>query len=235
MKKRRIVFIAAVLLISALLTACGSNEKYHNISAQNNVYSMGAQSVLIEGNSLGSDQPVVKFKQSIAPSDIELGEALDGKTVTKVTYNSESSITVELSGNTKVAGGADVLGSITVKHSGLESKGDSTCVVNVRAPEIKVSSMMSSKRAKDGVATYNIVATLSLPAGKFTENAVTENISLADGATGDLSVELAGDILNVTVDNCNVANPSLDLESEVTTFGKEITVVLSMGGSAEIK
>lgn len=137
-----------ITMVTALFTACGSRVEYHNIVAQNNVYSIGAQSVVIKSSSLNFDEPSAMFKQSISPSDIELGEALEGKTVTKVTYNSVTSITVELSGNTKMSGGDGVLGSITVKHSGLESEGDSSCVVEILAPELFVSSYMSNVRKK---------------------------------------------------------------------------------------
>ena len=136
MKTRFISIVLMITLVTALFTACGSRVEYHNIAAQNNVYSIGAQSVVIKSSSLNFDEPSARFKQSISPSDIELGEALEGKTVTKVTYNSVTSITVELSGNTKMSGGDGVLGSITVKHSGLESEGDSSCVVEILAPEL---------------------------------------------------------------------------------------------------
>ena len=140
MKTRFISIVLMITLVTALFTACGSSVEYYNIATQNNVYSMGTQSVVIKSSSPNSDEPTARFKESISSSDIELGKTLEGKTVTKVTYNSATSITVELSGNTKMSGGDGVLGSITVKHSGLESEGDSSCVVEILAPELCVTS-----------------------------------------------------------------------------------------------
>ena len=222
-------------MVTALFTACGSRVEYHNIAAQNNVYSIGAQSVVIKSSSLNFDEPSARFKQSISPSDIELGEALEGKTVTKVTYNSVTSITVELSGNTKMSGGDGVLGSITVKHSGLESEGDSSCVVEILAPELFVSSYMSNVRKKGDKTVYKVIATLSLPVGEFSGGASVGSITLTNGATGELSIKLSDGALTVTVENCNMKNPYICIGSDVTTFGKEITVRLVVGGGAVFK
>lgn len=224
-----------ILTLVLILASCESNEEYHNIAAKNNVYSMGTQSVLIEASSLGTDQPTVSFKPGISTSDIVLGKALEGKSVSKVTYKSETSITLELSGDTKVAGGADVLGTITIKHSGLNSKGSSTCLVNVLAPKLQFTAMVSNKSVKDGVSAYKIVATLGLTLGEFTDRATAENIKLADGAEGKLSVALSDGNLTLTVEDCNVANPHVTFGAEVTTIGKQVTCELSLTGSAEFQ
>ena len=86
MKTRFISIVLMIILVTALFTACGSRVEYHNIAAQNNVYSMGTQSVVIKSSSPNSDEPTARFKQSISPSDIEIGEALEGKTVTANTF-----------------------------------------------------------------------------------------------------------------------------------------------------
>ena len=224
-----------ITMVTVLFTACGSRVEYHNIAAQNNVYSIGAQSVVIKSSSLNFDEPSARFKQSISPSDIELGEALEGKTVTKVTYNSVTSITVELSGNTKMSGGDGILGSITVKHSGLESEGASSCVVEILAPELFVSSYMSNVRKKGDKTVYKVIATLSLPVGEFSGGASVGSITLTNGATGELSIKLSDGALTVTVENCNMKNPYICIGSDVTTFGKEITVRLVVGGGAVFK
>lgn len=233
MKKRFGLFIFALVLITVFLSACGGTKTYSNIAAQSNPYSMGTQSIEIKASTINADEPSAKFKQSISVGDIEIGQALEGKTVTKVTYNSESSITVELSGNAKAAGGEGVYGTITVKQSGMESKGNSTCTVNLRAAALDVVSMASSKKIVGDVTTYNISAKLGLPAGAFTDNAA-EYVSLADGATGDLTAELSDGILVITVKNCSVANPTLSLKAEATTFAKEIKIKLAIGSSANI-
>lgn len=232
MKTRFIFIIMMITMVMALFTACSSRVEYHNIAAQNNVYSMGTQSVVIKSSSPNFDEPTARFKQSISPSDIEIGEALEGKAVTKVTYNSAASITVELSGNTKVSGGDGVFGSITVKHSGLESEGDSSCVVEILAPELRVSSYMSNVRKKGEETIYKVIATISLPVGEFSGGATAGNITLTNGAMGELSVKFSDGALTVTVENCNMANPSICIGADVTTFGKEITIRLTAGGRA---
>lgn len=232
MKTRFIFIIMMITMVMALFTACSSRVEYHNIAAQNNVYSMGTQSVVIKSSSPNFDEPTARFKQSISPSDIEIGEALEGKAVTKVTYNSAASITVELSGNTKVSGGDGVFGSITVKHSGLESEGDSSCVVKILAPELRVSSYMSNVRKKGEETIYKVIATISLPVGEFSGGATAGNITLTNGAMGELSVKFSDGALTVTVENCNMANPSICIGADVTTFGKEITIRLTAGGRA---
>lgn len=232
MKTRFIFIFLIIAMFTALFTACDSCEEYHNIVAQNNVYSMGTQSVVIKSSSPNFDEPTARFKQSISPSDIEIGEALEGKAVTKATYNSATSITVELSGNTRMSGGDGVFGSITVKHSGLESEGNSSCVVEILAPELYVSSYMSNVWKKGEETVYKVIATISLPVGEFSGCATEANITLTNGATGELSVKLSDGALTVTIENCNMANPSICIGADVTTFGKEITIRLTAGGSA---
>lgn len=233
MKKSWILISLAIVLTATVLTACGGSGQitYQNIAAQSNPYSMGTQSILIEASSQNADAPSVKFKQGISPSDIELGQALEGKTVTAVTYHSETSITVVLEGNTKTAGGDGVYGTITVKHSGLESEGSSACTVNVRPPEIQVVSLTSSRKTVDGVTTYSLTAKLNLPVGTFTDKA-EECIVFADGVTGELTVTRSDDgTLSLTVKNCNTVNPSICLDADATTIGKDVSVKLSLGGS----
>lgn len=235
MKKRWIPIVLIAVLILILLTACGDNETYHNIAAQNNPYSMGTQSILIKASSANAGEPSANFKQSISPSDIELGQALEGKTVKSVTYNGETSITVVLDGNTKDAGGDDVYGTITVKQSGMASKGASTCTVNVCAPEIRISSYTVTRKAAEGVTVHNIIAKLSLPVGTFT-NKAAESVTLSDDTTGELSVERTDDTtLTLTVKNCNTATPSICLDAGATTLEKGISFKLSLGGSARFQ
>lgn len=237
MKKRWILLTLTAMLALTLLTACGGSGEstYQNIAAQGNPYSMGTQSILIEASSGNADAPGVKFRQSISPADIVLGQALEGKTVTAVTYHSETSITVVLAGNTKTAGGDGVYGTITVKHSGLESKGSSACTVNVRLPEIQVVSLASSQKTVAGVKTYSLTAKLGLPVGTFTDQAA-EHITLADGVTGDLTVTRSDDgILSLTIQNCNMANPSIRLEADATSLGKGVSLKLSLGDSARFQ
>ena len=237
MKKRNILLasvLSLLVLLTALLTACGGGEQtYHNIAAQDNPYSMGTQSILIKAGSANADEPSARFKQSISPADIELGQALEGKTVTNVVFHDETSVTVTLAGDTKVAGGEGVYGTITVKHSGLDSEGSSSCTVNVRAPELTVTSYSASRKTTGDVTTHTLIAKLSLPAGSFTDRAA-ECVTLAGDATGELTAEYADGILTLTIRGCNTAHPSVTLSADATSFAREITVRLALGGGAQI-
>lgn len=239
MKKRLSLIALAIVALAVFLTACGGKNNggnaYNNIAAQSNPYSMGAQNIVITASNLNEGEPAAKFKESISTSDIELGQALEGKTVTKVVFNNESSITVTLDGNTKAAGGDGVYGTITVKQSGMVSKGASTCTVNVRVPEIKVSSYRATSKTAGDVTTLNIIAKLSMPVGAFTDKAV-ESVTLADGVTGEVIAALSEDgTLSLTIKSCNTANPAICLDSDATTLGKGISVKLSLGGSARFQ
>lgn len=210
-----------------LMTACGgknNGDVYHNIAAKSNPYSMGTQDITIESSSLNPDQPEAKFKESISASDIELGQALVGKTVTKVVYNSETSITVTLDGNTTANGGNDVYGTITVKQSGMKSKGSSSCTVNVLAPVIMVSGDYFSG---GGLNNFLIMANIKLTAGNFTSDATAENITFADGVTGNITVTVSNGMLALEIKNCTVKNPTIVLKPQVTSFGKEYTLKLA--------
>lgn len=224
MKKRIVLLILAIASVAAFLTACGGNkETYNNIAAQSNPYSKGKQSIEIIASSGYNDEPNAKFKQTISPSDIELGGALEGKTVTEVVFNGETSITVTLDGDTKVAGGDGVYGTITVKQSGMESKGNSTCIVNLLVPVIAVGDYFGG----GGGNNYLVSANLRLSAGEFTDNATAENITLSEDAVGKLSVTLADGMLTIEIKDCNTATPTIILKPQVTTFGKEYTVKIA--------
>lgn len=232
MKRKLSLVVVALALVAMILTACGGEETYSNIAAQSNPYVTGTQSIEIRASSINYDEPTARFKQSISPSDIELGQALEGKIVTKVVFNSESSITVTLDGTAKQAGER---GTITVKRSGMESKGNSSCVVNVLYPQILVENYnCSEKTAAGGVKTYRVRAKLRLSAGEFLDFSA-QNVLLKDDVTGELSVSLSDGKLSVEVKNCNVATPAVLIKAQATSFGKDITVTLSVGGKADIK
>ena len=236
MKKRISILVLIISLIAVFLTACGGKNNgggvYHNITAQSNPYSMGKQSIelVASSSSVVNDEPSAKFKQSISVNDVEVGGALNGKTVTNVVFNSETSVTVTLDGNTKAEGGDGVYGTITVKQSGMASKGSSTCTVNVLAPVMFVSGFFGV----GGGGNFLVSATLQLTAGEFTSEATAENIILAGDATGELNVTLSEGELKIEVKNCNERNPSVIFKSQVTTFGKEYTIKLASAASTHL-
>lgn len=236
MKKKLIAVILAVLSIVVFSTACGSKteeQAYHNVTAQNNAYSMGTQDIVIKagGSSINTDEPVAKFKESISVSDIEIGQALKGKTVTKVVFIDESTITVTVDGNTKAVGGDGVYGTITIKHSGMKSKGKSTCMVNILQASMYVGSWMGG----GSTGKYYVSAIITITAGTFTDEATAENITLADGVSGTLSVSLTENgELSIEITDCNEQFPSIVLKSQTTTFNKEYTLKLSTLGSTPL-
>lgn len=236
MRKKLIAVILAVLSIVVFSTACGGKtqeQTYHNITAQNNAYSMGTQNIVIKagGSSISSDEPVAKFKESISVSDIEIGQALKGKTVTKVVFTDESTVMVTLDGNTKAVGGDDVYGTITVKQSGMKSKGKSTCMVHVLKPTMYVGSWNGGSSA----GKYQISVKITITAGAFTSEATAENINLVDGVSGTLGVGLTENgELKIDITDCSERYPSIVLNPQTTTFNKEYTLKLSLYGSTPL-
>ena len=76
---------------------------------------------------------------------------------------------------------------------------------------------MTNTRKNGDKTVYSILTTFELPVGDFTDAATAENITLAGGVTGKLTVR---------VDNCNVENPEVLFGANVTTIGKPMVVKL---------
>lgn len=226
MKKQTAFFLASILLCIFLLFSCSGGGTYFNIKADSNAYSAGTQTIRINAAAQNSDEPTAVFKAGISASDIVLGDALEGKTVSNVTYISASAIDIELSGSTKAKGGDNALGSVTVKHSGLESDGSSVCHVYVLAPELRCEHFMSFKNVKDGKTTYEITLTLCLTAGEFTADA-DRHIRLADGIAGTLTAKKDGNTITIEIPDAAEASPTLVLEADATTFAREVTFAAS--------
>lgn len=231
MKKKISIVTALVLAVIAAFTlsACGDNssEIYYNISAQNNVYSMGTQTVRIEKSTSNPDEPEVSFKADISEKDITLGGALVGKSVTKVTYVDKTTIVIELSGNSEnVQSTAE--GTITVNNSGLDGKGESRCTVLVKRPEIVVGAYMKNQKGLGDDAVYNITATIAFAGGSFTSNAA-DYISLENEQDGTMTVTAEPDgTLTISVENCKIAEPVIVIGNEATVFDKQISMNLSV-------
>ena len=233
MKKRLIAVILAVLSIVVCSTACGSKteeQAYRNVTTEDYAYSMGTQDIVVKagGSSISADEPVAKFKESISVSDIEIGEALKGKTVTNVVFVDESTVTVTIDGNTKAEGGDGVYGTITVKQSGMKSKGKSSCIVPVLKASMYVGSWMGTAIGDK----YSVSAIITITAGAFTSEATAENVTLADGFSGTLSISITENgELKIEITDCNERYPTIVLKPQTTTFNKEYTMKLNEMGS----
>ena len=232
MKKQILFFLASAMLCIFLLSSCDTGDEiYGNITADSNAYGAGVQTIRITASDLNGDEPTASFRSGISAADIVLGDALEGKTVSKVTYISNSAIEIELSGSAKAKGSDTALGSITVKHSGLESDGSSVCHVHVLAPEIRCESVMSAKAAKDG----KITATLRLIGGEFTPDAAG-SIRLADGVEGMLTAKKDGDdVILIEITDATEASPVIVVGADATHFAEEVTFAVSAFSGAKFE
>ena len=236
MKKQILFFLASAMLCIFLLSSCDTGDEiYSNITADSNAYGAGVQTIRITASDLNGDEPTASFRSGISAADIVLGDALEGKTVSKVTYISNSEIEIELSGSAKAKGSDTALGSITVKHSGLESDGSSVCHVHVLAPEIRCESVMSAKATKDGKTTCKITATLRLIGGKFTPDAAG-SIRLADGVEGTLTTKRDGDdAILIEITDATEASPVIVVGADATPFAEEVTFAVSAFSGAKFE
>ena len=223
--------IAAAALTAALLcmalVACGGSGEVISLSASNNVYSHGEQTVQLTFSA--SESKEYTFAEDISAADISVGGGLVGKEVTAVSYVDDSTICVTLSGTvTGTVGNDGVLGSLTV-NGGISDKATGTAYLTVYKPQMTVSGMSSSNIG----STYNFASTFTLPYGNFVEeNVDTDHITLPD-ANGTLEVSLTeGGGLHVRVKGFvrteESSYPVVRIAAEVTTFNKELYVYVGV-------
>ena len=114
MKKFLIVLLSALLAAMCIaFAACGEEGESVALSASDNVYSHGEQTVEITFAPTAGEGYV--FEEGISVSDISVGDGLVGKDVTSVAYVDDSTISVTLSGTvTGTVGSEGLLGSIAV-------------------------------------------------------------------------------------------------------------------------
>lgn len=237
MKKQIVFFLASALLCIFLLSSCNTgNEIYSNITADSNAYSAGVQRIRITASNQISDpsSPSVSFRAGITAADIVLGDALEGKTVSGVTYISNSEIEVELSGTTNAKGSDTAFGSITIKHSGLESDGSSVCNIHVLPPEIRCESVMSTKTVKDAKTTYRITAVIRIIAGEFSADA-EQYVRIADDTAGTLTAKKDGDVIVIEIADAAEASPEIVVGANATPFAKEVTFAVSALSGAKFE
>lgn len=229
MKKRLKHILSVLLLVSCFfaLSSCGFTQTYENITADGDVYFMGTQTVRLKGT-LPEDGFSAKFKNSISASDIELSDALEGKTVEKVTYIDADTVELILSGKTDAGIGENAEGTITVLASGLDSEGNSSCRIKVKGPAIETEKASSKSFEIRDITLYNVSSVLYLPVGEFTDKADAEHIRLADPSLGELQIYLEDGKLTLKVTNCISPEPSVIIDAEATTLGIEFSVCIGV-------
>lgn len=229
MKRSVKTVISLLLLLSciAVFASCGIIQTYENITVQGEIYSFGRQTIIL--NSILPEGGVAaKFKESISATDIKLSDALEGKNIDKVTFIDEYNLELELSGNTKSTGGDGVIGTLTVLAGGLESKGKSTCHIQLNGPTIVTESAYSNSFTARDLTLYNVSSTISLPMGEFTDKADAEHIRLADPNLGRLEIKLENGKLTLSIINCLSAEPSVIFAPEATTMGIEFSICIGV-------
>lgn len=231
MKKRLKRILSVFLLVSCFfaLSSCGFTQTYENITVHGDVYFMGTQTVRLEGT-LPEDGFAAKFKKSISASDIELSDALEGKTVEKVTYIDADTVELILSGKTDMGIGENAEGTVTVLASGLDSEGNSSCRIKVKGPSIETEKASSKSFEIRDITLYNVSSVLYLPVGEFTDKADAEHIRLADPSLGELQIYLEDGKLTLKVTNCISPEPSVIIAPEATTLGIEFSLCIGVYG-----
>lgn len=234
--KKSIAAVLAAVWCMLLFAACssGNENTYYDLMPDYAAYSAGAQQVTIRSSTPVNGDPAAVFRSGIGPGDILLSGGLEGMTVTGVTYKGPSEIAVELDGTAKMPGGEDVTGTITVRHTGMESSGNSACLISVLRPRLSVSATISSRQGLGEETLYSVRSTFYLPSGHFTDAATAEHIRLTPGTVGKLTVTFSDDKLTILAEDCREAMPSVMLDAAVTTFGKSITVALGTYAGVEI-
>ncbi len=233
--KNKISGIVVVIVLSVLLTAlcfglaaCDGGETMTvSLSASNNVYSHGEQTVLIAFASTEKDAYV--FEKGISVSDVTVGGGLEGKKVVSVSYVDDSTISVTLSGTVSgTVGKEGLLGSVAV-NGGISGKATGTAYLTVYKPQMTTEGTSYSNIGNK----YSFSSTFKLPYGAFAEEYVdTEHISLPD-ANGTLEVSLTEEKnlkirVNGFVRTGSAVYPTVRIAVEVTSFGKELYVYVGV-------
>lgn len=228
MKKVFYIVLSALLAAMCMtLAACGAEGESVALSASNNVYSHGEQTVQIKFSSSAGEGYV--FEENISVSDISVGDGLVGKEVVSVSCVDASTISVTLSGTvTGTVGNEGLLGYIAV-NGGISDRATGTAYLTVYKPQMMTSGTSSSNIGD----LHNYSSTFTLPYGSFVEEYVNaEHITLPD-ANGTLEVRLTEEgelyirVKNFTLSE-GVSYPVVHIAAEVTTFNKEMYVYVGV-------
>jgi hypothetical protein len=240
MKNLAVAALAAVTLscVAVGFAACNDgDESYYNLSESGTIYYEGEQTVTLSISDTTEEKTT--FKESVKTSDITLSGLLVGKTVTQVTYESSTQLSLVLDGKvTATSAEADGYGTITVAKTAMANNAEANCIVRVDFdPHMMVRSYSSLSTANGKTCT----STFELPYGSFiAENVNTDNIIVPiDGVEVTTTLTEEG-YLKITVkgytpytsDNGTVFNyPVAKISANVTTFNKDLYVYIGSGFS----
>lgn len=228
MKRLSLMLHSALLAAMCIIfVACGGEGESIALSASDNVYSHGEQTVqLTFSSSAGGDY---RFEEDISLSDISVGDGLIGKEVVSVVYENSTTISVTLAGTvTGTVGKEGLLGYIAV-NGGISDKAFGTAYLTVYKPQMTTSGTSSSNIGN----LHSYSSTFVLPYGSFIEEYVdAEHITLPD-TNGTLEVSLTEEgELYVRVKDFllseGVSYPAVHIAAEVTTFNKELYVYVGV-------
>lgn len=228
MRKFSFVLLSALLAAMCMtLAACGAEGESVALSASNNVYSHGEQSVQITFSSSTGEGYV--FEEDISVSDVSVGDGLVGKEVVSVDYVDAATITVTLSGTvTGTVGSEGLLGYIAV-NGGISDKAVGTAYLTVYKPQ-----MLTSGTSSSNIGDYhNYSSTFTLPYGSFVEEYVNADYITLPDTNGTLEVSLTEEgELYVRVKDFllseGVSYPAVHIAAEVTTFHKDLYVYVGV-------
>lgn len=228
MKKIACFGLSALLAVLCMsLAACGGEGERVALSASNNVYSHGEQTVQLTLSSSENGEYV--FEEDISVSDLTVGDGLAGKEVTAVVYVDDRTVSVTLSGTvTATVGDEGLLGSVTV-NGGISDRAIGTAYLTVYRPQMTTTGTSSSNIGN----LHNYSSTFALPYGSFVEEYVdAEHITLPD-TNGTLEVGLteAGELyirVKGFTPSEDASYPVAHIAAEVTTFHKELYVYVGL-------
>lgn len=227
--KRTALVLILVLLATMCITfvACEGEGESIALSASENIYSHGEQTVQITISSLaGGDY---RFEEDISVADVSVGDGLEGKEVVSVVYENSTTISVTLSGTvTGTVGKEGLLGYIAV-NGGISDKAVGTAYLTVYKPQMSTSGTSSSHVR----GLYSFYSTFVLPYGSFVEEYVNTGYITLPDTNGTLEVRLTDEgelyvrVKDFTLSD-GVSYPTVCIAAEVTTFNKELYVFVGV-------
>ena len=230
-----LALILALILSVTSLASCVADvplTESNNIEVIGAIYTVGEQSVRIMSSIPNDDGSIARFKESIAPAHFRLDGALNGKTVTAVTYVSQNEILVTLDGS--ITDSSATSATVYISPDVLKNEYASYCSVTVERPAIIVSGYYFSSVDKTHVCTY------SLPWGSFTDLADATTVTMTNASSGAIKVVRNSDgTLTVSVTDFKSTDgssyPQLRFLAETTPFAKEFTIGMGSSGSVTLE
>ncbi len=237
-KSKIVVAVCALLCITTLLftTACSfGKEALNNVDCMGSIYIDGEQTVVLEGSMSAMGDEAARFKSDISASDITFSGTLTGKKIVSVTYRSEESVQLVLSGKTQGASVDDADGMITVSGRATQNGSDSYCYVWVKKPQ-----MITGGGSSSGSSTNKrFTSTFTIPYGTIAANAA-DYITLVNQNNGNIKeVQVVDEhTLKISVENFDPTQgenfPSVKIAAPATSFNVELVVLIGKAGNYDL-